>query len=134
MARPHKTFDWELVERLAMIQCTKEEIAQALGTSRPTLENRRNKKKFNELYEKGKQVGRMSLRRTQFKKAEDGNVGMLVWLGKQYLGQADKREVDEKSERTVIGETSGLSKSELEVLRKAARHELSERSRTASDN
>ena len=28
----------------------------------------------------------------QFKKANDGNVSMLIWLGKQYLGQTDKVE------------------------------------------
>jgi hypothetical protein len=38
-------------------------------------------------------VGRMSLRRKQWKAAEDGNTTMLVWLGKQYLGQSDKSEV-----------------------------------------
>jgi hypothetical protein len=34
----------------------------------------------------------MSLRRLQAKKAAEGNVTMLIWLGKQYLGQSDRQE------------------------------------------
>jgi hypothetical protein len=41
----------------------------------------------------GKQYnGKTSLRRVQYTKAMEGNIGMLIWLGKQYLGQAEKRE------------------------------------------
>jgi hypothetical protein len=29
----------------------------------------------------------------QFKKAQEGNVPMLIWLGKQYLGQSEKHEL-----------------------------------------
>ncbi len=35
----------------------------------------------------------MSLRRLQWKAAKENNVTMLIWLGKQYLGQTDKQEV-----------------------------------------
>jgi len=38
--------------------------------------------------------GRMSIRRWQMAKAKEGNPTMLIWLGKQYLGQKDKREDD----------------------------------------
>jgi hypothetical protein len=38
----------------------------------------------------------VALRRRQFKAADDGNPTMLIWLGKQYLGQADKPEVTGK--------------------------------------
>ena len=33
---------------------------------------------------------RTSLRRWQYEKAKDGNVAMLIWLGKQLLGQRDR--------------------------------------------
>ena len=36
---------------------------------------------------------RMKLAQKQFELAMDGNVTMLVWLGKQYLGQTDKQEM-----------------------------------------
>lgn len=40
----------------------------------------------------GQQEGRASLRRKQFAMAEK-NPAMAIWLGKQYLGQADKKEI-----------------------------------------
>jgi hypothetical protein len=46
------------------------------------------------LWELGAQTGKASLRRMQFKAAEDGNVTMLIWLGKQFLGQKDQRHID----------------------------------------
>jgi hypothetical protein len=46
----------------------------------------------------------MSLRRKQFQVALEGkgNVGMLIWLGKQYLGQTEKNELSTGSERPFI--------------------------------
>ena len=38
----------------------------------------------------------MSVRRMQYRSAEEGNATMLIWLGKQYLDQKDKQEVDNK--------------------------------------
>jgi hypothetical protein len=40
-----------------------------------------------------RQAGFVSLRRKQYELAMAGNATMLIFLGKQYLGQADKREV-----------------------------------------
>ena len=39
----------------------------------------------------------MSLRRMQFEKAQTGNTTMLIWLGKQMLGQKDKIETSEEN-------------------------------------
>jgi hypothetical protein len=47
---------------------------------------------FTEYFKKHSASGKASLRRKQFQVADGGNVGMLVWLGKQYLGQTDKVE------------------------------------------
>ena len=38
----------------------------------------------------------MSLRRMQFEKVQTGNTTMLIWLGKQMLGQKDKIETSEE--------------------------------------
>jgi hypothetical protein len=84
--RPRKFVDLELVEKLAHIQCTYSEIAATLGISVDTLE--RNKD-FAVTYKKGAEGGRKSLRRMQFESAHKGNVTMMIWLGKQYLGQSD---------------------------------------------
>ena len=37
---------------------------------------------------------KIALRKKQIEMAMDGNVQMLIWLGKQYLGQQDKQEVE----------------------------------------
>lgn len=87
--RPKKKIDYQTVEKLASIQCTQEEISNFLGISTRTLQK---DEEFLRIYKKGLDNGKMSLRRWQYKKAQDGNVSMLIWLGKQYLGQTDKVE------------------------------------------
>ena len=86
--RPKKQIDYTTVEKLANIQCTQEEIASFLGVSSRTL---LRDEKFKELFSKGRENGKMSLRRIQWKHAEK-SATMAIWLGKQYLGQTDKLE------------------------------------------
>jgi AraC-like DNA-binding protein len=85
MARPRKEIDEKQVFKLAKILCTDEEIAAVLNCSSDTLVRR-----FAEPLEKGRQFGRQSLRRKQYQLAMKGDRTMLVWLGKQYLGQQDR--------------------------------------------
>lgn len=94
MARPKFIIDYEQVVKLAGIHCTQQEIATFLGCSVDTL---LRDEKFCELYKKGLEVGKMSLRRLQWKKAQDGNTTMLIWLGKNLLGQKDKIEYTDKT-------------------------------------
>jgi hypothetical protein len=86
MSRPRKSIDYGLVESMAQIHCTQEEIAEVLGISVRTLQRRA---KFCRIYKKGREKGKASVRRMQFKSAEKGNVTMQIWLGKQILGQRD---------------------------------------------
>ena len=88
--RPKFIVDYELVKKLALIQCTVEEIANFIECSTRTLER---DKEFCRVYKKHIDEGKMSLRRKQWRAVEDGNTTMLVWLGKQYLGQKDKSEM-----------------------------------------
>jgi len=90
VARPKFKIDYEMVEKLAGIQCTQQEIASFLGCSVDTLQRDET---FCGIYKKGMDSGKMSLRRTQFKLAEK-NPTMALWLGKQYLGQKDNIEVE----------------------------------------
>lgn len=80
----------QLVENLARIGCTEEEIATILEASVDTLMNKNNKELFREAIKKGQAECKQSLRRLQFKAAQNGNVTMLIWLGKQLLGQSEK--------------------------------------------
>jgi len=89
MARPRLSIDPAQVEELAAIMCTQAEMATVLGCSVKTLERR-----FGRAIEKGKARAATSLRRKQWQLAEKGNVTMLIWLGKQYLGQRDRPELE----------------------------------------
>lgn len=84
--RPKIQLDYELIEDLAKIHCTQEEIASILGCSVDTLQK---DPKFYGIYTKGKDEGRKSLRRQQWDAVYKGNVAMMIWLGKQLLGQRD---------------------------------------------
>lgn len=90
MARPKIILDMELIKGLARIHCTQAEIAGILHVSTDTLT--RNKE-FCAIYKKAIEEGKISLRRLQWQKAQDGNTTMLIWLGKQYLSQTDKTDV-----------------------------------------
>lgn len=75
------------------IHCTGEEIAAVLGVDYKTLERACKREKNTNIGEYIKQksaTGKMSLRRKQHTTAMDGNVSMLIWLGKNWLGQKDK--------------------------------------------
>ena len=84
-----------LVRKLASIQCTDEEIAAGLGCSQDTLaRGRQRDQELDAAIIDGRANGRMSLRRAQYQKALDGNPTMLIWLGKQILGQRERVDID----------------------------------------
>lgn len=84
-----------LVRNLASIQCTDEEIAAGIGCSQDTLaRGRKRDQELDAAIIEGRANGRMSLRRAQYQKALDGNPTMLIWLGKQILGQRERVDID----------------------------------------
>jgi hypothetical protein len=85
--RPKKEIDFQIVEDLAKIFCTQEEIAGILHVSVDTLQR---SEKFCGIYKTAQETAKSSLRRAQWAMVEKGNTGMAIWLGKQYLGQKDK--------------------------------------------
>lgn len=93
VGRPPIDIDYVACEKLARIMCTHSEIAEVLGVSLSTLEH---DQQFLQVHKKGIEAGKASLRRMQWKSAEDGNVTSQIWLGKQYLGQRDKQELTGK--------------------------------------
>lgn len=94
MARPRLQLDEALIERLAAIHCPVVEIASAVNCSVDTLD-----RNYAELIAKGRARGRTSLRRMQWDAATKGNIVMMIFLGKQLLGQSDK--LDQKIDATV---------------------------------
>jgi hypothetical protein len=82
--RPKLEIDPELVYKLAVIHCSPKEIAQIVGCSADTIRGR-----FSDILAKGRAEGKQSLRRKQMEVAMSGNTSMLIWLGKNILGQSD---------------------------------------------
>lgn len=85
--------DWQKVNQMCIIQCTGEEIASVLNIDYDTLQRsckRDHKVQFADYIKERSAGGRASLRRNQWKAAENLNPTMLVWLGKNMLGQKDK--------------------------------------------
>lgn len=100
--RPPTPIDYALVERLAHIHCTDDEIATLIGMSKENFCRRKARdKQLCQCLEKGRDGGKMSLRRMQWKSAEAGNVTAQIWLGKQMLGQRDKQEMEHSGDVTL---------------------------------
>jgi hypothetical protein len=97
VGRPRKVIDWSQAEKLASLHCTGEEIASFLEVDYDTLNSAIKREfdcNFSEWYKKNSAKGKISLRRKQFEQALSGNTSLLIWLGKQWLGQTDKIEND----------------------------------------
>jgi hypothetical protein len=76
------------IQDLASYMCTKDEVANIIGCHRTTLY--RNQQAL-EAYDKGVNVAKRNIRKTQFDIATKLNSSiMAMWLGKVYLGQTDK--------------------------------------------
>lgn len=90
--RPPKTFDWEKIKQAAYVQCTQQEIANIFDTHVETLDaacKREHGQTFSEFYKKSAEGGKSSLRREMYKKAMAGNVPMMIWLSKNYMGMKE---------------------------------------------
>lgn len=74
----------EDVFKLAAMGCTNAEIARWFDIDENTLAYN-----FNTILAKGREQLKQSLRRAQIKLALGGNATMLIWLGKNILGQSD---------------------------------------------
>ncbi len=75
------------IVKLAKHGLTNEEVADVLNCSADTLENR-----FSGSLKEGRSNLAVSLKRAQLNSAiNEGNTTMLIWCGKQWLGQRDGR-------------------------------------------
>lgn len=122
MARPLKDIDPTEVVKLAAMQCTNKEIASFFDCSTDTLERR-----FAAELAKGRDSGKIKLRRLQWQAAEKLDRTILIWLGKQLLGQRDKADVELTS---TVSQTTSLdaeSKALLDELKMLTENAASER-------
>ena len=114
--RPRKEIDKETFEQLCSLQCTLVEICSWFDIDDMTLNSwckrTYENKTFSEVFKLKRSKGLISLRRSQFKMAQ--NVPSLsIWLGKQYLGQKDQ-ESFMATERETIPEFDKMSDADLD--------------------
>ena len=96
MARPKIIIDKSQFEKLCGLQCTEEEIACFFDCSVDTVERwckRTYKKRFAQVYAEKRSLGKISLRRSQFELAKK-SPAMAIFLGKNYLGQRDSKDLE----------------------------------------
>lgn len=97
--RPPRTLtdrEYEQIKAMVRIQCTRDEVCDVMQMDDKTLTKclkDRGEASFSAFYKRHQGEGKASLRRAQWKAAtENHNATMLVWLGKQMLGQRDQVE------------------------------------------
>jgi hypothetical protein len=141
MARPQKPIDLKLLEDLARIQCTDEEMASILGFTREGFRKRKQRQpELVGVIEKGKEAGRCSLRRLQWKSATGGNITMQIWLGKQYLGQTDRQMTElsgavghtDPALQRLVGLLEGVTQEQARELLSVAARSMSSRHAVAA--
>lgn len=82
--RRRADIDPEVVMKLARLHCTTTEIADWFKVNEATIRRR-----FGDVIKQCQQETRARLRQAQLKAALDGNVTMLIFLGKVILGQRE---------------------------------------------
>lgn len=95
--RPRIEIDKEEFEKLCGFQSTLLEIAGWFRCSEKDIESwckRTYKTVFSDIYKRLSTEGKSNLRRAQYQKALEGNVTMLIFLGRQYLDQKDRTKID----------------------------------------
>lgn len=90
--RPKKEINKEQFEKICALQATEQEICSFFNVTDKTLTSwckRTYGQSFSEVYAIKRNMGKLSLRRMQFKLAEK-SPAMAIFLGKNMLGQKDK--------------------------------------------
>jgi hypothetical protein len=91
--RPPVVIDLLQLEKLGALQPTVEEVASFFGVSKRTMIEKLKVEETKLALERGKNLGKLNLRRTQLRHAQgtgSGAVNMSIHLGKHWLGQTDK--------------------------------------------
>lgn len=104
--RPKVEINLKEAEKLGMLHCTLEECSAWLNVQVSTLSMRPD---FLEAFKRGQQNGKMSLRRMQLRAAENGNTALLIFLGKNLLGQTDKPEETQNTQEKLIAAMKAIA-------------------------
>ena len=89
MAQKPADINVDELRKLAILNPTVEEIAAYFSISKPTAIKYLKRKAYKEALEEGRSNRKTSLKRYQWQAAAKGSVPMLIWLGKNELGQRE---------------------------------------------
>ncbi len=127
--RPAHEFNWNLLDSLLALEASEQFVAESmLKEEKKPITPRRIAAKIKLIQRRIKEVWdlnfvqyrvqkieyqKMTLRQRQWKAVNEGVPSLLIWMGKQYLGQADKNEEritqDRPSEVKIIWSTRNPS-------------------------
>jgi hypothetical protein len=109
--RPKKTIDHAQLKKIMTVNPSKTQIAAYFEMKLDTL-NRivKEDQEISDIIERGYENAKLTLRKLQWQAAYEGKVPMLIWLGKQWLGQTEKQEV------TAHNTNVEVSKSDEEII------------------
>lgn len=129
--RKSRKVDKAEFERLCALQCTQAEVAAFFQCDVDTVENfclAEYGKRFSDVFREKRQNGFISLRRAQFVMAQK-NPAMAIFLGKNYLGQKDVKQIDAEMRAKVESRNifEGVSSETLEKLADMSEEEVAER-------
>jgi len=102
--RPPIDFDLAQVEAFGYCKAVYDTMAHYFGCSVETIKNRMEDtdSAFYLAYKKGNSRLKIALSEAQIQLALSGNATLLIWLGKQYLGQADSPTQEDDSDFDLI--------------------------------
>jgi hypothetical protein len=132
---PQPPIDLSVVENLAAIGATDEEIARLLGMSVTKFSPMKKEvPELAEALEKGKANGKLSLRRKMFKTAMVGNIfQMQMFLAKNLLGYSDNQRVEHSGEIGVKEKVVPTPDPDMTPEKWAAMHQIDRGGESASD-
>ncbi|MDN3507096.1 MAG: hypothetical protein P0S96_07700 [Simkaniaceae bacterium] len=93
--RPKLSIDWGEVDKYLQAGCSGAQVAAVIGVSADTLYRRCQTEQgasFSAILQEKRANGDAYLQLKQFSLAIQGDRGLLIWLGKQRLGQKDRPE------------------------------------------
>lgn len=104
--KPPAKIDWNVVDEMLEAGCLGTEIAAVFGLNKATIYSRCERDKgiqFHEYTQQKRAKGDSVLRKVQYDLALEKDRGMLIWLGKQRLGQSDKQDMNVNTNLSDLG-------------------------------
>ena len=100
--------DREKVEMLSSFGCTIMEIAKFFVVDESLI-----RRDYGDEFKRGKEQMKLRLRQLQWKYAEQGNTSLLIFLGKNYLNQTDKQQLDMTGNLEAVLKECGFEESKI---------------------